>query len=290
MPDKCFSCEKSLNDGRVVTVRCISCPKIFHKTCAKKIQNIPPAGHLQTDTYKCDKCAEGAPNPTKMDAPSLAQQLTDISSSVKSGFQGVNQKLDNIVAKVTALENWQKDADRQLEETTEEVRYVRSGLSHLADYNRRNVVEIHGIPHSEEENCFDIVKQIGKHVGVSIDDLHIDAVHRVPSKLTSDPIYIRFVNRWKKDELLQARRGKKLLVREVEGLENPFSSNRFYINESLTPEKRALAAKTRQYFKDKDCSVWSAGGKILIAKRNTNVKFEVTSSTDPSELARKLGV
>nr|XP_039247524.1 uncharacterized protein LOC120325476 [Styela clava]XP_039272141.1 uncharacterized protein LOC120346464 [Styela clava] len=74
----------------------------------------------------------------------------------------------------------------------------------LAQYVRRENIEFHGISFREGENTDNIVVEIGKKLGITVERLDISVSHRLPRRDSSKtgPIIVRFTNRNKKNEFI----------------------------------------------------------------------------------------
>lgn len=118
-------------------------------------------------------------------------------------------------------------------------------------------------------------------------------IHRLQSRV-NNPIIVKLVNRWKCDEVKEARRGMKIFDTDL-----GFSTNkRIYVNVNLLPSKGYLAVQARNRFKkiqvSKDhvinCSIWvDDAARIWVSQNFTsaelsmkykNVKFQVKSADD----------
>ena len=115
-----------------------------------------------------------------------------------------------------------------------------SQMEELAQYVRRDCLEISGIEPIAACTCEDIVTSIGKAIGVPIAKEEISTVHRVPSYKADAPpkIIVKFTRRDMRNRFYGYRR--KLANKKVKDLPdlNLTSTEVVYISESLTPYTR----------------------------------------------------
>ena len=120
-----------------------------------------------------------------------------------------------------------------------------------------------GVP--EAGDVYDVVKRIGTLLDEPISDSDIDVCHRVPTfKPSEKNIIFRFVQRTKRDKILQKSKKKRFTTKDLDygGEIRPV-----YVNEHLTSSNKrllgaAIARKKIVGWK----FVWASGGKILARK------------------------
>ena len=109
-------------------------------------------------------------------------------------------------------------------------------------YNRRNNIEINGIPDSiTNESLENKVIEALAIIDVKVTESDIEACHRLPSKTSPRPTIIKFVNRKNCEKIL--RNKKKLATRDTKAL--GFTS-KLYIQENMCPYYKYLAWKCRR--------------------------------------------
>ena len=157
-----------------------------------------------------------------------------------------------------------------------------SQVEELAQYVRRDCLEISGIEPSAECTCENIVASIGKAIGVPIAKEEISTAHRIPSYKPDAPpkIIVKFTRRDARNSFYSNRR--KLANKKVKDLPdlNLTSTENVYISESLTPYKKQLFGEVnKQKRKLKWKYIWTQNGRIFI-KANEN---STTHSFDTME-------
>lgn len=114
----------------------------------------------------------------------------------------------------------------------------------MNQYQRKYNFEIHSIPDKSEEDLESMI-EVAKiiEVGNEIDENDIDIVRRLPSRLNARPIIVKFRNYDAKKTLYEARwklkdyKGKNAELDETD---------RIFINENLTKQRRVLFAEVRK--------------------------------------------
>ncbi|XP_026290970.2 uncharacterized protein LOC113215548 [Frankliniella occidentalis] len=226
---------------------------------------------------------------------SLNAKLDSHTSSLKDLQSGVN----DIKLRVCQIEKKTEDHEERicmLEERNsileKELEKCQTSINHMNEYNRKNTVEIFGVPATRDENLFEIIKDIGRVCNVSIETSNIDAIHRDPRKIIN-PIVVKFVQREKCNELKAGRHGKKIMANQI-GFEG---NSRIYINVLLTKEKSHLAYQTRSVMKNLfqvKAHVWvDDASRIWVRKSSqdpneSNMKYEIKTDRDINRVASEL--
>lgn len=290
----CAKCNK-LFTGVARPIKCAKCDKFYHTGCANQ-DFVTERSDTAEDIRICPKCAgsevKGAMGDTAKILESIAELKSSMSTMERSfnrSFEKLDKTLEDFNTRIKEIEKRQNDQ----EEVIKVIPTLQTATSDLAEYNRRNTIEIQGIPEKHKETSLDlfkIMKDLGSVVEVNIEPNHIDAIHRVPTRAGLKPIIVKFSNRWVRDELMIKKRSKTILLEDI-GM-TP-SQSIVYINESLTPAKREIAKNARIRFKGKGCSVWTAGGKIFVAKKvdrndrqaiRNNPKHEICGMDDIDQI------
>ena len=141
-------------------------------------------------------------------------------------------------------------------------------VDQIKQYQRINNLEIHGIPETKNEQLPELAIKLAK-----------DVVHRLPSSKVEmpKPILIKFCQRWKKNEMLSAK--KKLNSVDSTSLVPGTARRNIYINEHLTPMNRLLHKKTRD-LRDKINFVWTKDCKVFVRQTEEDGAVWVQSEDD----------
>jgi len=114
------------------------------------------------------------------------------------------ERLDEISAYLTEkIDNLEK-FDRKIQEKFEELDLkIESSLVH----QRRNNLEINGIPEVPNEDLYEVFIKLAARVGVKIDKTQLDIIHRVPTRASKPkPIIVKVFNRLIKDQILAKKK------------------------------------------------------------------------------------
>lgn len=80
------------------------------------------------------------------------------------------------------LANYEKNVEAVQQENVclrSKVSSLQAQLDDVEQYSRMNSLEINGIPEENNENMVDIIRMVGKVLGIEIEEEHIDACHRL---------------------------------------------------------------------------------------------------------------
>ncbi|KAH7933881.1 hypothetical protein HPB49_018818 [Dermacentor silvarum] len=119
-------------------------------------------------------------------------------------------------------------------------------VADLEQYSRLNNVEIKGVPVTQNEDCFSIVKTIGNAIGFPVSPSDLDVVHRVATKSKEKNIIARFCCREKKGEFV--RRARKARLRTGQIGFSGSTDAAVFVNDHLTFENKRLARRSADDF------------------------------------------
>ena len=143
---------------------------------------------------------------------------------------------------------------------------VEKGNDDLQSYLRRDLLEIHGVPVSEDEKTDEIVLKVAKLIVpvlvLNVNDISIS--HRLPAAMGRIPVIIaKFVRRSVRDRLLNKRELRDKTAQDLGFHEN----TRLFVNESLTRKSRELFNKVKTFCRDYRYKfAWTKNGKVLLRK------------------------
>ena len=161
----------------------------------------------------------------------------------------------------------------------------------LAQYLRRDSLEISGIPFSEDYSINDIVITFGKAINVSVNEEDISTSHPLPSYNSDAPpkIIVKFTRRDVRNVYYASRR--KLIKIKTNELPDLGVTERvnIYISESLTPFKKLFGAvngvKKRLRWKH----IWTQNGRIFVKEAERSKPVYIDSYKDLEDFKRKYG-
>lgn len=169
---------------------------------------------------------------------------------------------DDLVGYIRSLRNKVEELC-SYKNIAEQVNRLQRSHVKLLQYNRKDSIEIHGVPEElpdELENtCIDLLSEIG----VKVSKHGIQACHRLKNKAN---VIIKFINRKDADAALYNRGKLKTLNKERFNL----NGKSIYINESLCRPYQFLTYKARSAFKKKKISSYNFWKGKLTVKVDNN--------------------
>lgn len=94
----------------------------------------------------------------------------------------LEELLRKIEVQSQKLANYEKNVEAIQQENVclrSKVGSLQTQLDDVEQYSRMNSLEINGIPEENNEHMVDIIKMVGKVLGIEIEEEHIDACYRL---------------------------------------------------------------------------------------------------------------
>lgn len=189
---------------------------------------------------------------------SILKQLQDTNQQVRTA----NQKFKTQSSEIAAL----KDETKNLEKNAHDAAFQ---LDEIAQYIRRDCLEVTGVKASEECTADAIVKSVGELIGVPLEDNDISIAHPIPtySEVAAPKLIVKFMRRSVRNKVYSSRR--KLVKKKAKDLPNlglAFEDD-LYISESLTQTRKKLFGEVNKMKKQlKWKFIWTFNGRIFIRK------------------------
>ena len=149
----------------------------------------------------------------------LNKKLAPIKKSVEEALQSVqfiSSKYDEIKVHLKLIDGEGKTFKTALASLQDSIDSVAKAQNDLEQYGRRECIEIRGIPVAQDSTNEDtnaIVKNVGKLMGIDIEDEDISISHRLPQskkykgkKIGPPAIIARFVRREKRMNIIEQER------------------------------------------------------------------------------------
>lgn len=290
-------------------ILCSECSDEFHGKCVKMSQEDVNFLNEDGKVWRCDPCNRirrksmrleysGAEGGVTLESimtmlremqEEQMKNVTDFNKSYEALHSKLEENTNTLKCGMEKIENYIKEIDNLKRENTalkSKVVDLEARVDDLEDYARRNCLEIQGVPEEKEENVMNVVKKVGKALDMQIDDLMIDACHRIGRKTDREHprgIIVKFVRRMDKEMLMKHRRDKKRDF-STRHLDLP-SDSPIYLNDSLSPAKRKLLALARHVRKERNYKyLWLRNGHILLRKEEGKNVIEIKTQADLSEL------
>lgn len=206
----------------------------------------------------------------------------EIRSSVKEVLEQFETRWSE---KVELLQNdvksFKTECKKTLLEDREMIRENQAGIERAEEYSRKENIIIRGIKMENKESnevLFRKVLDLARLLKVDLQDNHISALHRLPTRSTSSspPVIVRLVNRWKKEQLINASKNMR-----IPGI---------FISHQLTPERFKLFRAAMTLKKEEKIKyVWTVGNRILIRKKDGEEAIQITNTDILTKLGWKEG-
>lgn len=218
----------------------------------------------------------------KEDISEIRKEVTELKKSVEF----MADKFENYSLEFEKVNN-------SILQIQEENKVLRFELDQMQQYSRRDNVILNGIPETNGECVYEIIKQITNMIGAKadyIDDISI--AHRIPTKKqdASKPIIVKFTRRWIRDDWLRIFRiaakedmtGPGLALKD---LNSQFALGRFFAGDHLTPQMKDVLNRTKEAANRKEYKyVWTKDCKIQVRKDESSRAIIINSFADISKL------
>ena len=131
---------------------------------------------------------------------------------------------------------------KDLDDLRKEAQDAVNGFENLAEYLRRDCLEISGVPPSESYTCNQLVMAVGQTIGVQVKEEDISISHSLPTFKEDVPpkIIVKFTRRDTRNSFYTNRR--KFIDKKASDLPGLgiTAESKVYISESLTKYKKGL--------------------------------------------------
>lgn len=225
---------------------------------------------------------------TKQDAKfsRFIEDFNDIKTSIQfvsDKYDELNTKTDDIVKRVTELENKSSTTDNASLQLT----HLEAKLDVMEQQARQCNVEISNVPEKRGENLVTLLEDIAALVKETINKHDIVAIHRVPhaTPVSQRPknIIVKFSSRLIRDSLISAVRLQKGITSEQLNITG--QSHKIFINEHLTLRNKNLFRQAREAAKQHGFRfVWVKHGSILVRRNETSPVFSIRAESDLAKI------
>ena len=214
------------------------------------------------------------------------QKLVDFMSAkygeLLKQIQGSNEKVVTLTSDV-------KNLKRDFSGTQKRALELTKDMEDVAQYLRKDCIEIYGLKPTESMSCIEQVKALCKDVQVDLKDDNISSAHPIPryDKSADEKIIVKFTRRGDRDEFYS----KKVAGRKASSLKSIKDAcatkgvdlnKKIYISESLTPMKKKLFGSVNKLKKElKWKFIWTNHGRIYLKKgEDSSQTHKIDSSED----------
>ena len=209
--------------------------------------------------------------------------------AIKNSQEFISDKFDELLKSVSLLQEENIQLPTKNARLSDEITDMNKKMSNLDEeqerinlYSRRDCLEFHGMPECSGENTDELVQRVGNLVRVEIGPSDISVSHWLPSKSGRTPAIIaKFTKRSTRDKLFNAKASLRNYRSSDIGIAS--SSEKLYINESLTQRARDLFSRVRDFKRIHGFKyAWTKYGKSFL-KQNDDaraVSFGLRSEFD----------
>lgn len=246
---KCFDTSTHKDD----ILECSTCKKFLHFYCAgyseinfKKMSNNTKARfnctECQTDILKFQKSPKNQKTENKVNSVNpMEKNIEELMSSVSfmsSQFDNFNKKIDTIVSELKNIKLVNEKIIAENKRLSDEVCILKYKIDEIEQHNLGISVDIIGIPKTTNENCIDIVEEIGK---ITNTECKVIEAYRINSLVSKQNIITaKLSTLGMRKDLIHKVRSMKLTA---DIIKNNWPKEKIYINERLTKSKRSLFHK-----------------------------------------------
>jgi hypothetical protein len=186
------------------------------------------------------------------------------------------QKIDTLIGEINSV----KEENKALREANKDLCYK---VNDLEQYSKNYNLVLQGVPVVQGENLYHVVSDIARIVGCNINPDSIELCHRLRKRdraAGNQPpeIVAKFFSRQVKENILEGRKNKKVLLAHEVGFQN--SNNKVYINEHLTTTNKHLFWLARKVKETGYKYVWTRSGKVFVRKDEQSQVIRVASASD----------
>lgn len=154
----------------------------------------------------------------------------------------------------------------------------------LAQYIRRDCLEISGVKAKDEAYAESVVEAIGSHIGSPVTKADISIAHPLPSSRNAKAppkLIVKFTSRKVRNHFYANR--KKLAKTKAQDIPslNLRSTSMIFISESLTPKRRRLFGEVNKIKKQRKWKyIWTTNGKIFLKEKDQSSTYTFEREED----------
>ena len=80
-------------------------------------------------------------------------------------------------------------------EFEKQISKIENDYKNLEEYNRRDNLELHGVPETGQENTNQVIIKVLASINYKLDEKYISCSHRLPTRGKIPPIIVKFNHR-----------------------------------------------------------------------------------------------
>lgn len=286
MPDCCLTCNSPITRTSP-GIFCGICKKPYHYKCVKLPVALQDLSEDSGVTWACSYCKKNVKQGNSeidrhWDSLSVVRdEVKKIAETQKQIFDSLNfygGKIDDFGVRLEGFQravNSFAELKSEVDELKNECKLLKSEIELIHQYNRRNNVEVFGIPENRDEDVKSTLRKIGDIVRFPLQDTDIIECHRVQShpnstnrgnprnivvKLAAHDLKLKFM------ESVKVARSK--LTADALG----FSvKHQIYVNDHLTHQNKWLLRQCKEFCKVNQYKYcWIKESKIFVKKTDSS--------------------
>ena len=169
---------------------------------------------------------------------------------------------------------------KDLDDAKKQAQDAMNGFENLAEYLRRDCLEIWGVPPSESYTCNQLVMAVGQAIGVQVKEADISTSHPLPTFKEDAPpkIIVKFTRRDMRNSFYTNRR--KLIDKKASDLPDLgiTAESKVYISESLTRYKKELFGEVNKLRKKiRWKHIWTQNSRIYVKESDKSTVVVIDS-------------
>lgn len=236
---------------------------------------------LNKSKFVCGNCKVTDSNVTKIQpVTKMEVKIEELISSVEfmgKQFDGFNKKVDLMLNEIKALKVENEKIKNENKCLSSEVLLLKSKIDNIEQSNLNNYIDIIGIPQMKNENCLEIVNEIGLKTNTNIKVVIANRLYITNSKTSI--IVAKLETTEMRINLIRNSKMSKLSANSIHSTWS--NENKVYVNERLTKDQRMLFGLARTTGKCKKFKfVWVNNGDILMRKDESSKTICIRSQQD----------
>lgn len=297
--DVCLKCHEVLSDDKP-NITCPECQFTYHfGTCCGIAESTFKARNAKSQkAWRCETCSvtkrsqtAKAKKDAEIDVTSLLASMNlklnsllsmkETVSAIETSVQNMSDQYDELLKSVGQHDKDIKSLTKRVEKienagTEGQLAELKRELNRLEWHNRKQNLEIHGVPQTANENLLSLVNEVAAKLDVpTLVPCEIVSMHRLPTKPDKIPgIILHFAQQPTRDRWLDKRRN----------LKRPKDNE--YILENMTRQDKALLWSTKQWAREHNFQyVWHRNGNIFVRRKTGDPAKTVKSEHDLSNMS-----
>lgn len=188
----------------------------------------------------------------------MKQTVIKLEQSVQHMSDQYDEVLKEMKRQSTEIATLKKKMEKiEADSASHEVQALRQQVNNLEQYSRRQNLETHGLPQSDNENLFRKLNELAGELELpELSQNEVEGLHRLFPKPGKTPaVLVRFVSRVTRDQWMEKKQHLKNVKSSV------------YFLDNLTPQNKKLLWMMRVKAEEKQYQfAWQKNGQLFVRK------------------------